>query len=249
MNVGAEALAVRGLVKSYGRARVLDGVTFVVPEGSVVGLLGPNGSGKSTTVRILLGLARADEGTATVQGRPYRRLAAPGRVVGATGEELGLHPRHTAHEHLAILAAGLRVPDVRCDAVLEQVGLAGVGRRRLGTYSLGMRQRLGIAGALLGEPRVLLLDEPANGLDPEGVVWLRGLLRAFVARGGSVLVTSHQLAELERVVDALVVLERGRVAAAGTLTELVGDGTLEDFYLDVRRRAAVTVGDEGADGC
>ncbi|WP_136518005.1 MULTISPECIES: ABC transporter ATP-binding protein [Cellulomonas] len=233
--VTAEAVAVRGLVKRYDGRTVLDGVTFVAPHGTVVGLLGPNGSGKSTTVRVLLGLAAADEGTATVEGRTYRELPEPS-VVGAMGEDLGLHPRHTAREHLRVLAAERGVPVARVDEVLAEVGLAEAARRRIGTFSLGMRQRLGVAGALLAHPRVLVLDEPANGLDPEAVVWLRGLLRRFAAAGGTVLLTSHQLAELERVVDALVVIDGGRVVAAGLLQDLVGPDGLEAFYLRVLGR-------------
>lgn len=233
----AEAISVRGLKKSYGGRQVLDGVTFSVPSGSVVGLLGPNGSGKSTTVRILLGLAAADAGEAKIAGSVYRDLPRPGHVVGMVGESLGLHPRHTARQHLSILAAAEGVPPARVAELLTVMGLESAGDRRISTYSLGMRQRVGMAAALLARPDVLVLDEPSNGLDPEGIIWLRGLIRQFVADGGAVLLTSHVLSELERVVDAVVILNEGKVIA--TRDPVGAKADLEAFYLESLGRGPV----------
>lgn len=239
-----EAISVRGLKKSYGGRQVLDGVTFSVPSGSVVGLLGPNGSGKSTTVRILLGLAAADAGEAKIGGSVYRDLPRPGHVVGMVGESLGLHPRHTARQHLRILAAAEAVPPDRVDELLTVMGLEAAADRRISTYSLGMRQRVGMAAALLARPDVLVLDEPSNGLDPEGIIWLRGLIRQFVADGGAVLLTSHVLSELERVVDAVVVLNEGKVVA--TRDPVGAKADLEAFYLEALGRGSVRTEVDGS---
>lgn len=235
--MNAEAISVRGLKKTYGGREVLDGVTFSVPSGSVVGLLGPNGSGKSTTVRILLGLAAADAGEAEIAGSAYSDLSRPGHVVGMVGESLGLHPRHTARQHLRILAAADSVPMSRVDELLTVMGLGDAADRRISTYSLGMRQRVGMAAALLAQPDVLVLDEPSNGLDPEGIIWLRGLIRQFVADGGAVLLTSHVLSELERVVDAVVILNEGKVVA--TRDPVGAKDDLEAFYLEALGRGPV----------
>lgn len=235
--MSVEAISIRGLKKAYGGRQVLDGVTFSVPSGSVVGLLGPNGSGKSTTVRILLGLAAADDGEARITGSVYRDLARPGHVVGMVGENLGLHPRHTARQHLRILAAVESVSMERVDELLTVMGLGDAADRRISTYSLGMRQRVGMAAALLAEPDVLVLDEPSNGLDPEGIIWLRGLIRQFVADGGAVLLTSHVLSELERVVDAVVILNEGSVVA--TRQPVGAKDDLEAFYLEALGRGRV----------
>jgi ABC-2 type transport system ATP-binding protein len=185
------AISVQGLTKRFGDVLAVDRLSFEVGPGTVTGFLGPNGAGKTTTLRMLLGLVAPTSGTATIDGRPYRELADPLRRVGAVLEAGGFHPGRSARDHLRVLAKAAGLPAGRVGEVLEQVGLAAAGRRRVGGFSLGMRQRLGLAAALLGDPEVLVLDEPANGLDPEGVHWLRGLVR-----GRTVLVSSHLLAEV-----------------------------------------------------
>ncbi|GAA1719151.1 hypothetical protein GCM10009809_13730 [Isoptericola hypogeus] len=227
------AIRIEGLHKSYGGFEAVHDVGFTARPGSVVGLLGPNGAGKSTTLHVLLGLAAADAGSATFGGRPYADLEHPSRVVGALLDAGGLHPGRTGRDHLRVLATAARLPARRVDEVLDLVGMTPAAQRRVRTYSLGMKQRLGIAAALLGRPEVLVLDEPANGLDPAGMRWLRELLRSFAADGGTVLLASHVLAEVAQVADALVVVGQGRVVADGPLDDLVADRSLEDVYLDV----------------
>jgi ABC-2 type transport system ATP-binding protein len=226
-------IRIEGLHKSYGGFEAVHDVGFTAEPGRVVGLLGPNGAGKSTTLHVLLGLARADAGTATFDDRRYAELEHPARVVGALLDAGGLHPGRTGRDHLRVLAAASRLPVRRVDEVLAAVGMTPAADRRVRTYSLGMKQRLGIATALLGRPGVLVLDEPANGLDPAGMRWLRELLRAFADDGGTVLLASHVLAEVAQVADDLVVIGQGRVVAAGPLHELVTDRSLEDVYLDL----------------
>jgi ABC-2 type transport system ATP-binding protein len=216
-------LEVESLTKRYGEGLAVDGLTFRVEPGRIVGFLGPNGAGKSTTLRILLGLAAPTAGTATIDGRRYRDLVDPVRCVGAVLEGSTFHPGRSARDHLrwVALAAGLahaRVPDV-----LGLVGLLDAADRRVGSYSQGMRQRLALACALLGEPRVLVLDEPANGLDPQGIRWLRDLLRAGADEGRTILVASHILAEVAQTVDDVVILHRGRLVAQGPLEGLTGE--------------------------
>ncbi|NBM14958.1 ABC transporter ATP-binding protein [Streptomyces sp. GC420] len=223
------SIEIRSLTKEYGRTRALDGVTFTVEPGRVTGFLGPNGAGKSTTMRIVLGLDRPTSGTATLGGRPFVTLDEPLRHVGALLDAGAAHGSRTARDHLRTLAAAGRVPDRRVDEVLERTGIASAARRRVRTFSLGMRQRLGIAGALLGDPPVLMLDEPANGLDPEGIVWIRELLRALAREGRTVLVSSHLMAEMADTADHLVVLGRGR---------LLADTPMRDF-IDSRSRPRV----------
>ena len=233
---GTDAAIVRvsGLTKRYGMTAAVDDVTFSVRAGTVTGFLGPNGAGKTTTLRLLLGLAEPTSGEALVFGRRYATLAAPARCVGAVLESDDFHPGRSARDHLRVLAAASDLAARRVDEVLELVGLASAAARPVRTYSLGMRQRLGLAGALLGEPELLVLDEPANGLDAAGVRWLRTLLRSFAAGGGTVLVASHQLAEVAQTVDRIVIIDRGRVVANATLDELAGRGrTLEDAYIDL----------------
>jgi ABC-2 type transport system ATP-binding protein len=184
-----------GLTKNFGSVRAVNDLSFCVDSGSVTGFLGPNGAGKTTTLRMLLGLVAPDAGTATIDGRAYRDLPEPLHQVGAVLEASGFHPGRTARRHLAIQALAARTDPSRVDDVLALVQLTGAADRRVGGFSLGMRQRLGLATALLADPEILVLDEPANGLDPEGVRWLRGLLRGFAAEGGTVLVSSHMLAE------------------------------------------------------
>ena len=217
-------IEVKDLSKRYGRTVAVDRVTFTCQPGSITGFLGPNGAGKSTTLRMLTGLTIPTSGTATVAGRPFRDLPNPGRVAGVMLDAAAQHPGRTGRETLRVAASLLGVPGSRADDMLERVGLAAAERRRVGQYSLGMRQRLGIATALLGDPVALVLDEPANGLDPEGIRWMRTLLRGFAAGGGTVLLSSHLLGEVEATVDRLVVIGDGRVVAAGALSELLARG-------------------------
>jgi ABC-2 type transport system ATP-binding protein len=210
------------LSKSFGAVRAVDDLSFTVRAGRVTGFLGPNGAGKTTTLRMLLGLVRPSTGTATIGGRRYGELARPGRVVGAALESASFHPGRTGLDHLRVYAPQVGVPDARAREVLALVGLADVGDRRVGGYSLGMRQRLALATTLLGDPPVLLLDEPANGLDPEGIRWLRVFLRALAAEGRTVLVSSHVLSEVEQTVDDVVIIARGRLVHASSLRDLAG---------------------------
>jgi len=228
-------LEARGLRKAFhGRPRV-DDVSFSVRPGRVVGLLGPNGAGKTTTLRLLLGLVARDAGEALVLGRPYRELEHPARQVGAVLDAGGLHPARTGRQHLAVAAARAGVPAARVDAMLAKVGMTTDADRRAGGYSLGMRQRVAIAAALLGEPRLLVLDEPSNGLDPAGMHWLRGELRAFAADGGTVLLSSHLLADIQEIADDVVVIADGRVVAEATMADVLADpaAELEGWYLEV----------------
>jgi ABC-2 type transport system ATP-binding protein len=215
-------ISVEHLTKSYGSGRpVVDDVSFSCRTGSVTGFLGPNGAGKSTTLRVLCGLAPATGGTATIDGVRYADLPNPGRVVGVMLDAAAQHPGRTGRETMRLAATILGIPRSRAEEMLERVGLDGAQGRRVRDYSLGMRQRLGIGQALLGDPSVLVLDEPANGLDPEGIRWMRGMLREFAAAGGTVLVSSHLLREVEATVDRLVVIDRGRVVVEGSLAELL----------------------------
>jgi ABC-2 type transport system ATP-binding protein len=214
------AISVQGLTKRFGDVLAVDHLSFDVGPGTVTGFLGPNGAGKTTTLRMLLGLVAPTSGTATIDGRPYRELADPLRRVGAVLEAGGFHPGRSARDHLRVLAKAAGLPAGRVGEVLEQVGLAAAGRRRVGGFSLGMRQRLGLAAALLGDPEVLVLDEPANGLDPEGVHWLRGLVRGLADQGRTVLVSSHLLAEVAQTIDRVVIIDRGRLVAQSTLADL-----------------------------
>jgi ABC-2 type transport system ATP-binding protein len=214
------AISVQGLTKRFGDVLAVDQLDFQVDPGTVVGFLGPNGAGKTTTLRMLLGLVTPTAGTATIAGRPYRELPDPAHRVGAVLEASGFHPGRSARDHLRVLATAAGLDPRRVDEVLERTGLAAAGRRRVGGFSLGMRQRLGLAAALLGDPEVLILDEPANGLDPEGVHWLRGLVRGLADQGRTVLVSSHVLAEVAQTVDQVVIIDRGRLVAQSTLAAL-----------------------------
>ncbi len=230
---------VSALTKRYGKVAVVEEVTFSLAPGSVTGFLGPNGAGKSTTLRLLLGLAEPTAGEARVFGRRYRELDEPARRVGAVLESNDFDPGRSGRNHLRALALAAEIPPDRVEAMLELVGLAGAADRRVRTYSLGMRQRLGLAGALLGAPALLVLDEPANGLDPAGVHWLRTFLRRFADQGGTVLIASHVLAEVAQTVDQVVIIDRGRLVATVRLDELAGRGeTLEDTYLELTAREA-----------
>lgn len=214
-------IEIRELTKDYGTNRVVDHLTFDVLPGRVTGFLGPNGAGKSTTMRLLLGLDRATSGTATIGGRLFTELHAPLYEVGALLDPQAPHGGRTARDHLLMLAASNGIPKARVETVLERAGLASVARRRVKTFSLGMRQRLGIAAALLGDPGVLLLDEPTNGLDPEGIIWIRELMRSLAAQGRTVLVSSHLMAETASFVDHLVVLGQGRLLADTSIAEFI----------------------------
>lgn len=224
--VGGCALDVEHVTKRYGHRVVVDDLTFTVAPGRVTGFLGPNGSGKSTAMKIMLDLAAADEGSAHIGGRRYRELDNPARTVGAMIESDAFHPGRSGRNHLRILADATGIALTRVDDILEQVGLIEAADRRTGAYSLGMRQRLGLAAALLGDPAVLILDEPANGLDPQGVRTLRDLLRAHAGKGGTVLVSSHLLSEAEHLVDDVVVINKGRLVAHGALADLQQSATL-----------------------
>ncbi len=217
---GHHPLVVEHLTKHYGHNTVVDDLSFTVEPGRVTGFLGPNGSGKSTTMKMMLDLAAADHGQATIGGQRYRELADPARTVGAMIESDAYHPGRTGRNHLRILADATGIPHRRVDEMLEEVGLANAARRQAGAYSLGMRQRLGLAAALLGEPPVLILDEPGNGLDPEGIRTLRDRLRTHASGGGTVLVSSHLLAEVEHLADDLIVINDGRLITQGSLAEL-----------------------------
>jgi ABC-2 type transport system ATP-binding protein len=213
-------IKVQGLTKRFGDVLAVDQLDFQIGQGTVTGFLGPNGAGKTTTLRMLLGLVAPTAGTATIAGRPYRDLPDPARRVGAVLEAGGFHPGRTARDHLRVLAVAAGLDQGRADQTLELTGLAAAGRRQVGGFSLGMRQRLGLAAALLGDPEVLILDEPANGLDPEGVRWLRGLVRGLADEGRTVLVSSHVLAEVAQTVDQVVIIDRGRLVAQSTLAAL-----------------------------
>jgi ABC-2 type transport system ATP-binding protein len=219
-------ITVSGLTKKYGERTVVNDVSFSLEPGTVTGFLGPNGAGKSTTMRMITGLLPASAGSALVAGKPYTDLPNPGAVMGTLLDAAAVHPGRTGRTHLRLMAATLGVPDKRADEVLEMVDLTAAGGRRIGGYSLGMRQRLGIAAALLADPPVLMFDEPANGLDPEGIRWMRDLLRGHAARGGTVLLSSHLLGEVEHTVDRLLVIGSGRIVADGPIHELLaGEGT------------------------
>ncbi len=219
--VAGTEIVVAGLTKRYGPVLAVDDLSFTVHPGRVTGFLGPNGSGKSTTLRCMLGLDRPDAGSCRFGGVPYRSLDRPLTRVGAILDAGYLHPARTARAHLRIVAAANAIPDARVAEVLAMVGLTGVARRRVGGFSLGMRQRLGLAAALLGDPAVLLLDEPVNGLDPEGISWVRQFLRYLAGEGRTVLVSSHLLAEMAHTADDLVVIGQGRLLAAGSVSEFV----------------------------
>jgi ABC-2 type transport system ATP-binding protein len=240
------AVEVRGLTKRYGAQLAVDDLSFDVPAGRVVGFLGPNGSGKSTTMRMIVGLTAPTAGTATLFGTPFGELDDPIRTVGTIVDGVDYHPGRRAIEELRISAAAARLPRSRCDEVIDIVGLGDAARKRVGQYSLGMRQRLGIAQALLGDPQILLLDEPANGLDPEGIHWVRGLLRGLAEEGRAALVSSHLLGEVSRLADEVLVIRRGRFVTQAPVAELTQAATggmvrvssVDDARLDAALTAA-----------
>ena len=242
------AIEVTGLRKRFGPAVALDGISFSVAPGQVTGFVGPNGAGKTTTMRVILGLDAADEGSALIDGQPYAALRHPLSRVGSLLDAGALHPSRTARNHLLWLAYSQGLPARRVDEALADAGLQAVARRKAGGFSLGMRQRLGIAASLLGDPPVLILDEPFNGMDPEGIVWMRGFLRSLAAEGGALLVSSHLMSELQDVATHLVVIGRGRLVADTSVAELIAaayDGRIS-LRTVARSQAATVLASAGA---
>jgi ABC-2 type transport system ATP-binding protein len=234
MGDDAGQIVISGLTKRFGGVTAVDGLSFCAVPGWVTGFLGPNGAGKTTTLRMLAGLVAPDAGTARISGRVYAALASPGREAGVVLEAAGFHPARTGRDHLRVYCTACGYPLRRADEVLEICGLAAAGRRKVRGYSLGMRQRLALAAALLGDPAALILDEPANGLDPEGIAWLRGLLRDYARSGRTVLYSSHVLPEVEQLADQVVIMHQGRLVRCGTLAELTGGrGSLEQVFLSL----------------
>ncbi len=214
-------IEVANLTKRYRKTVAVDDLSFKIREGAITGFLGPNGAGKTTTLRVILGLVHPTAGGATVMGRLYRQLESPTQQVGAVLEATDFHPGRSGRNHLRVLAAATGLPRSRVEEVLQIVDLQGAAGRRAGGYSLGMRQRLSLAGALLGDPRILVLDEPANGLDPQGIRWLREFLRSLAAEGRTIFISSHVLAEVEQIVDEVVIIHRGKFVVQATTAELV----------------------------
>jgi ABC-2 type transport system ATP-binding protein len=240
-------IAIESLSKRFGKVTAVDGLSFDARPGRVTGFLGPNGAGKTTTLRMLLGLIHADGGTATIAGRRYEDLEHPSAHVGVVLEDASFHPGRSGRNHLRVLAAAGRHPESRVPDVLDQVGLTSAAGRRAKGYSMGMRQRLSIAAALLGDPEVLVLDEPANGLDPPGIRWMRDLLRGQAARGRTVLVSSHLLSEVAQSVDDVVVISHGVLRASGTLEQVLGhrDGPVARFRSACDERLASALNERG----
>ncbi len=228
-----------GLTKRFGSVAAVSDLSFTVEPGRVTGFLGPNGAGKTTSLRMLLGLVTPTSGTATIGGVRYRDLPSPLGSVGSALEAASFHPGRTARDHLSVYATATRIDQKRVDIVLDTVGLREHGRRRVGGYSLGMRQRLGLAFALLGDPGVLVLDEPINGLDPEGIKWIRGFLRQLAAEGRTVLVSSHLLSEVQQSVDEVVIIARGALVHRGPLSSLEIEGAATKVIVDSPNRAAL----------
>lgn len=254
MTVTPTTIEVDGLVKQFGRSVLaVDDLTFRVEPGRITGFLGPNGAGKTTTLRCLVGLVRQTSGTALVGGLPYARLDRPSTVVGAALESSGFHPARTALEHLRIRAAAVGLPESACEQMLDFVGLADAKNRKAGQFSLGMSQRLSLAMALLPDPSVLILDEPANGLDPAGIAWLRQFLRGLAHEGRTILVSSHLLAEVRQTVDDVVIIDQGRLVRSGPLSEVIGtDGVVRvagpdlAMFADTLRGAGAAVSVDGS---
>jgi ABC-2 type transport system ATP-binding protein len=236
-------IIVSGLTKQYKKVRAVDNLSFTVEPGRVTGFLGPNGAGKTTTLRMVLNLVTPTAGTATIGGQRYADLSDPMRAVGAILEASAAHKGRTGRNHLRVICAAAGLPDSRADEVLDLVGLAPAAKRKFKGYSLGMRQRLGIAAAMLGDPKVLILDEPANGLDPEGIRWMRGLLRRLAGEGRTVLVSSHLLSEMELLADDVVIIAAGRLVRQGPVNEVVGSMST-DARVRVRTPGAEALGAE-----
>jgi ABC-2 type transport system ATP-binding protein len=231
------------LTKRYGQVIAVDDLSVSLEPGTITGFLGANGAGKSTTLRMLVGLTKPTSGTATIDGQPYWALEQPARSIGTMTDSGVFHPRRSGRDALRVLGRFTGIADRRADELIEFVGLAGAGRRKVGGYSMGMRQRLGLAAALLGDPETLVLDEPANGLDPAGVLWLRTLLRSLADEGRTVLVSSHLLAELAQTVDDVIVIDRGRLIVHGAMSELLDSNrstTLEELFFDLVSKGALS---------
>ena len=225
------AIAFGDLVKSYGKFNAVDHLTAEVKQGKITGFLGPNGAGKSSTLRVLVGLSAPSQGTATIFGRTYRDLDQPLSRVGTVLDSRGFHGALSGKQNLKVVASAAGIPDSRVDEVLEMVELTEAAGRKMKKYSLGMKQRLALAGAILGDPEILILDEPANGLDPAGIAWLRNFLRSLATGGRTILVSSHQLAEMQNTVDDVLIINKGKLIAEGTKEEVMGSGTLEEAFL------------------
>lgn len=225
------AIALKGLSKKFGKQQAVKNLSVEIKSGRITGFLGPNGAGKSTTLRCLVGLSEPSEGTAEIFGASYKDIKSPLAKVGTVLDSRGFHPALTGKQNLKIVAAAAAISDKRVDEVLEIVELSEAANKRVKNYSLGMKQRLGLAGAILGNPDLLILDEPANGLDPAGIAWLRKFLKARAAEGKTILVSSHQLAEMQNTVDDVIVINRGSLIATGTMSEVIGNGTLEEAFL------------------
>ncbi|MBT5431373.1 MAG: ATP-binding cassette domain-containing protein [Micrococcales bacterium] len=220
-----------GLVKTYGGQNAVDDLSASVNQGRITGFLGPNGAGKSTALRCLVGLAAPSSGSAQILGVPYRELENPLSKVGTVLDSRGFHPALTGRQNLRVAAAAASIPDARVDEVLEMVELSEAANKKMKKYSLGMKQRLALAGAILGDPEILILDEPANGLDPAGIAWLRKFLRMLAEGGRTILVSSHQLAEMQHTVDDVLIINKGKLIAAGTKEQVMGPDSLEDAFL------------------
>ena len=225
------AIAISGLVKTYGKQNAVDNLTANITKGRITGFLGPNGAGKSTTLRCLVGLAAPTSGSALIFDKRYRDLDNPLSKVGTVLDSRGFHPALTGKQNLRVVAAAAGIADPRVDEVLEMVELTDAADKRMKNYSLGMKQRLALAGAILGDPEILILDEPANGLDPAGIAWLRKFLRKLAEGGRTILVSSHQLAEMQNTVDDVIIINKGKLIASGSMKEVIGDGSLEDAFL------------------
>jgi ABC-2 type transport system ATP-binding protein len=219
------------LAKKYGKVRSVRKLTASIAEGKITGLLGPNGAGKSTSLRCLLGLAKPTSGSARILGVQYKDLVNPVSQIGAVLDSRGFHGGLTGRQNLRVMAAAAKIKDSRVDEVLKLVDLESAANKKAKGYSLGMKQRLSLAGALLGDPKVLILDEPANGLDPIGIAWLRGFLRQLADQGKTILVSSHQLAEMQSTVDDVIIINHGMLMAQGSMKEIIAEGTLEDAFL------------------
>jgi ABC-2 type transport system ATP-binding protein len=226
------------LVKAFGSHRAVDDLTATINPGQITGFLGPNGAGKSTTLRVTLGLARATSGSARVFGKPYAKLGNPLRRVGVVLDTRGFIPTMSGRKNLDILATGMGAPKKRIAEVLELVDVADAGNKPVKGYSLGMKQRLSLAAALLGDPELLILDEPANGLDPFGIAWLREFLRTLQAEGRTILVSSHQLAEMQNTIDDVIIINKGKLIAHDSLPKVIGTGTLEEAFLRLTKGEA-----------
>ncbi len=225
------AIRFDALVKQYGKQQAVAGLSASIMAGRITGFLGPNGAGKSTTLRCLVGLSDPTSGSAVILGAPYRDLENPLSRVGTVLDSRGFHPALTGRQNLKVVAAAAGIEDTRVDEVLELVELTDAANKRMKNYSLGMKQRLALAGAILGNPEILILDEPANGLDPAGIAWLRRFLRSVAEQGKTILVSSHQLAEMQNTVDDVLIINKGKLIAQGSMSEVKGEGTLEEAFL------------------